>query len=219
MTSALSLCDILDKDCSLQAWSLPVRQTIDEQNRALFNARGIDVKHLLNGPEFPAGANLLFHMGEYPLVFERDAEAWRPVLKRAGSVQISINYNVSTLPQHRWLADCPTTLYFQNNEMINLWQRMTGDTPQRDIPMVMLPPPVDIAPFLKIPPAASGPLVIGLLSGSAWLAPGALDFYRDLARRLPEAEFWFMPTAERKPSLTTPNRWRATGLPSVISTK
>lgn len=194
VTSALALAGTLQPACGLSAWSLPVEPGIDDGVRARFLQLGLEVRSASPVPDLPAGTHLFFHLGEYPLVFDRDADAWRPVLERAGSVQFSVNFNIGSLPRHHWLGDCLSAIYFQNREMVGLWRRKMVGTSLEEVPVVVLPPPVDIEPFLATPDPDQDRLVIGLLSGSSWLARDVVGFYERLADSLPDAEFWFMPT-------------------------
>lgn len=198
ISSALTLCDLLQPCIDIQAWSLPVENQIDDGVRKRFSERGISVNTTNLFDELSAGANLFFQMGEYPIVFGQYAERWQSVFQRAASVQFSINFNIGTLPQFPWLVRDLSAIYFQNTEAAGLWQRKTLATPLQDVPVVILPPPVDLDPFLTLTKdrdeASREKTVIGLLSGSVRLAHGVVDFYTSLAERLPEAEFWFMPT-------------------------
>lgn len=200
ISSALALCDLLQPVSNIQVWSLPVQKQIDDRVCKRFSDRGITVNTSNLFDELPADANLFFQMGEYPIIFGQDADDWRAVLGRAGSVQFSINFNIGTLPNYPWLARRLSAIYFQNTEAAGLWQRKAVATQLKEVPVVILPPPVDLDPFLALAEnkdeTSGEKTVIGLLSGSVRLAHGVVGFYTSLARRLPQAEFWFMPTPE-----------------------
>lgn len=200
ISSALALCDLLLPDIAIQAWTLPVQTQIDDRVLKRFSDRGIAVNTTHKFDEMPADAHLFFQMGEYPIVFGKDADVWRDVFERAHSVQFSINFNIGALPNYPWLANHLSGVYFQNTEAAGLWQRKAATTRLEKVPIIILPPPVDLDPFLgletDLDENGAEKIVIGLLSGSVRLAMGVVDFYTSLAKRLPQAEFWFMPTPD-----------------------
>ncbi|MCK5360784.1 MAG: glycosyltransferase [Gammaproteobacteria bacterium] len=194
--SALTLCVALKERVDIKVWSLPVEKSIDPAVKDKFAALGWPVDLAWPIPELPSGSHLFFHMGEYPIVLGNHVDDWRRVFKNAGSVQISINYNIGSLYQHHWLAKSLSQIYFQNQEMVDFWKRKTAGSPLVECDCMVLPPPVDLEAYLKIVEPDPVTLVIGRLTGDAKLPMGVVEFYNELSQKLPHAEFWFMPTPE-----------------------
>lgn len=197
----MSLCNALNEVCTLHVWAISIRHgmpALHKEVKHAFEQTGIDIKSENPLTTLPSEANIFIYMAEYSIVFGQDAEQWKLVFERANSVQFSINFNVGALPQFSWLGDYLSAIYFQNNEIVGLWQRKVLDTAMATTPVVVLPPPVELDAFKLIAPLHHNnkQLVIGLVSGVVKFAPNVVSFYNTLAKRLPDAQFWFMPTPD-----------------------
>ncbi len=139
------------------------------------------------------GADVVFYMHDYALVFANFAELWRERLSRVGSLQIIINVNLGALFKFDWLAERATCVYFESSDYELAWRKWTHSNRLACVPTVVLPPPVDLRSFRALTKVPTGRVVVGRLSGHAPLPPHFATFYSELADQLPKAEFWFMP--------------------------
>jgi glycosyltransferase involved in cell wall biosynthesis len=144
-------------------------------------------------PAFSTEEDVLFYMNDYAVVFDNYAELWREALTKIRSLQLMINVDFGSLNHHPWLALHCTGIYFQNTDMEKLWAHVVRDSALGSVATFVLPSPVDLTPFLAIEHSTGRPVTIGRLVGDAPLPPWGVGFYEGLSRRLPAAEFWFMP--------------------------
>lgn len=158
-------------------------------------------------PQIAEGDHVVIYGNDFPNRLAAASGQWREWLRPAASVQLILNYVIGGLWRETWLAANLAAVYFLNTAKEADWAKRVAGGPLADVPTFVLPPPVGLAPFLSIEraePAASERLVIGRLGGSASkLPPDAADWYRALAKRLPEAAFWFMPRPPGFESLAT----------------
>jgi glycosyltransferase involved in cell wall biosynthesis len=107
------------------------------------------------------------------------------------------NVNTGSLHKYSWLAGRLRCAYFQSSELRDFWRHLILGTPLSGTPDMVLPPPVELEDYFAIAPRnAPGTPRIGRLAGYVPLPGDAVSFYRGLADRLPEAEFWFMPAPD-----------------------
>jgi glycosyltransferase involved in cell wall biosynthesis len=146
---------------------------------------------------FGAGEHALFYLNDYPPVFTNYASMWQRTLADCDSVQLVFNRTLGGFPFQHWLAQRVDTIYFHDTAMRDSWDEFTEDSPLNHVPTRVLAPPVDLSAFLDLPmERAAAPLVIGRLAGDPDVPRNAVEFYGQLAERLPEARFWFMPAPE-----------------------
>lgn len=155
------------------------------------------------------GADVVFYMHDYALVFANFAEQWRERLSRVASLQIIINVNLGALFKFDWLAEHATCVYFESSDYELAWRKWTHSNRFAGVPTVVLPPPVDLRSFQALTKVPTGSVVVGRLSGHAPLPPDFATFYTELAEQLPTAEFWFMPAGpELREALADHPRFR-----------
>lgn len=187
----------LARDSAVRVWALPMGDSLDAAAVDLFTDSVAPPQPVDPERGLPPGSQAVFYMSDYADLFVRHAPLWRESLAGVGSVQMVFNVNTGSLHKYPWLAGLLRCAYFQSSELRDFWRHLTRDTPLCGTPDRVLPPPVELNDYLAVVPGrdADAPR-IGRLSGYVPLPANAVSFYRDLAERLPGAEFWFMPTPD-----------------------
>lgn len=176
----------------LVLWCLSTK--MHPQIRRLLEPQVDEIRVCWPIPPIPGQDHVLFYMNEYAAYFDNAADALRETLSSAATVQIVINLMIGGVFRYHWLADNLSAVYFLNRDAQSQWGLLVRGTALAAVSTVIFPPPVELDEFLTVrrPDPGDRP-VIGWFSGYVKLPPASEDFYRDLAERLPEAEFRFLP--------------------------
>ena len=192
--SAITLYQRLKSLCEISTWSL--LGPIHPSNQAVLDKEGIDLKLSQPVPKVRPGQHLFLYLNEYPLLIRNFATQWQVELDKAASIQLAFNRTLGSIPNEPWLAEKLRRVYFQDQPMADHWRQLTRGNSLSGVPVSILPPPVDVSPFLSLTQTPSTKIRIGRLAGNGAVPDDAPAVYEQLSQQIPNAEFHFMPAPE-----------------------
>ena len=174
-----------------------INEKIHPEIEPILEKCAVDIEMgLPHAVELPEGGHALIHCHEYAMRFKIDVDLWRRKLSKLATVQMIFNVDMAGVYHFDWLADNLTGVYFENHSPLRIWKGFSRNRALANTRCVVLPPPLDINPFLQIDITQSAERkIIGRLAGHAPMPTGFKVFYENLFERLPEWQFWFMTTA------------------------
>ncbi len=193
--SGVTLCKRLAKLTDLTVWS--VWGEMYYGHREILEATGAKVCDAKPVASISEGDHVFFYMNDYPAVFGNFRQQWQAELSKAASIQLAFNRVLGGIPAENWLAEKATAIFFLDGKMQNDWSAIVKRNELCQIPMHVLAPPVELDAFTAISKLETpGKLIFSRLAGDGDVCAKSIEIYQTLASKLPNAEFWFMPTPQ-----------------------